>query len=550
MIRFRSILNGDIRTKWRRESFDAGYGSFVPFSPLLANVSPAIQANFLDLTPYTAPVWLDNSGTTGNRMYYDSTGVLTWAPANLIPTSATLTTQTITNAITAGGDYMLSAEVAAGASVAVTGGATATLNTSSSSVGSRYYVKLSALSTGSLTLTVTGAVTNAQLERITYQTTPRTLIATTGAQKFLPRFDSYYDTTDSTWKAKGLLIEESRQNLATYSEQLNNSNWTLGFSGLLAFGSGSIANDTVAPDGTTTADKIVENTAASAQHRFFNNSAFTVTNGASVAYSIFVKAAGRTSVRLTDNALQGATFDLTTGAVSLVSVGVTATAVPAGNNWWRIGITKTSGSASGRIAIYFVKDGATTYTGDGVSGIYAWGAQVENSSPSVSSYISTVAASVTRSADIISLSGAALTAAGAATGSAIVQTSAWLDASIVRDLLSTSTSRRLLYSNSSNTAISTTNGTTALSATLGSAGTFTGGSARTGIAWGALGRSIVGNNGVLIADAVVLGSGATVNLGGYASTTTFVGWVASMALYDQKLPNVLLKQKSSVGATY
>jgi hypothetical protein len=69
-----------------------------------------------------------------------------------------------------------------------------------------------------------------------------------------PRFD--HDPI--TGESKGFLIEEQRTNLLTYSEQFDNAAWTKGNTTISA-------NAATAPDGQTTADKLVEDSATTAQ---------------------------------------------------------------------------------------------------------------------------------------------------------------------------------------------------------------------------------------------------------------------------------------------
>ncbi len=90
------------------------------------------------------------------------------------------------------------------------------------------------------------------------------------------------------------------------------------------------------PNGTRTADKLVEDTAASTTHRVFNGSAVTIPTSGPSANTIYAKAGERTAVRLTDNDLVGADFDLLTGAVSNIASGATATATSVGGGWWRL----------------------------------------------------------------------------------------------------------------------------------------------------------------------------------------------------------------------
>ena len=437
-------------------------GNTVVKSQTLVNFPPAPALN-LDFTTGVLPAAVTFSRGT-NAMLYDSTGKLTYAPNNLLTYSNTLTNAAWSKL--AGGTGVIppvtlvagagpSGEDAYRCQFDITGSTGNNANDVSyvtqaptndpayevasfyakSNTGSnqtifirakgqaaaitvttswqRFYI-LGTSSTSLIMFGLRGSITtsavptadvlicNCQLERVTYQTTPSAYVATTTAAYYGPRYD--YDP--ATLTAKGLLIEESRQNLLTYSEQFDNAAWAAGFSGLLTFGSGSVANAIISPDGTLTADKIVEDTSASAVHRVFNNVAVTVTNGVSVAHSIYVKAAGRNRVRIADNNLAGVTFDLTTGATSSVSVAVTAySAQNVGNGWWRLIVVVTSASVSGRLAIFLDNGSTTTYTGDGVSGVYVWGAQIENNASFATSYIPTSAASVTRNADVATVTG-------------------------------------------------------------------------------------------------------------------------------------------------
>ena len=73
-----------------------------------------------------------------------------------------------------------------------------------------------------------------------------------------------------------------------------------------------------------------------------------------------------------------------------------------GNGWYRVDITLNDVILE---AAFFLYNGSSyTYTGDGTSGIYIWGAQLEAGSYATS-YIPTTSASVTRNADVISKTG-------------------------------------------------------------------------------------------------------------------------------------------------
>jgi len=219
---------------------------------------------------------------------------------------------------------------------------------------------------------------------------------TTSAAVYGPRFD--YDPV--TLAARGLLIEEQRTNLATYSEQFDNAAWTLNNSTITA-------NSATAPDGTNTADKIVENTSNSA-HGLYNTTAIDLPSGTVFTWSVYAKAAGRNWLVIdayTSAPNRYVWFDLQNGTVGTKEATITATITNVGNGWYRCTATRTSNQATvnGYIGLYAASaDNVSIYTGDNTSGILIWGAQLEAGS-FATSYIPTVASSVTRSADVASV---------------------------------------------------------------------------------------------------------------------------------------------------
>jgi hypothetical protein len=233
----------------------------------------------------------------------------------------------------------------------------------------------------------------AQLEPVTYQTTPSTYVATTASAYYGPRFD--YDPV--TLAPKGLLIEEQRTNLLTYSDQFNNtSGWT-------ATGATVSANTTSSPDGTVNADSLVEDTSTGV-HRVFATPSCSVSTA--YTYTAYIKAAGRTEVRLLETTLGGAVFNLSTVAIIATDAGITASIQDAGNGWRRCRITATTGAAQVLFVAQIQASAAssTTYTGNGTTALYLYGAQVEAGS-FATSYIPTVASQVTRSADVATMTG-------------------------------------------------------------------------------------------------------------------------------------------------
>jgi len=205
-----------------------------------------------------------------------------------------------------------------------------------------------------------------------------------------------FDNNPTTGESLGLLIEESRTNLATYSSDLSNAAWSKVQT--------TVTSDTVvAPDGTLTGDKLVESTATSA-HYAINASFISVTSGTAYTISLYAKAGGRNFVVVEMNsAALGAYawFDLANGVVGTTGGSPSSTSITSvGNGWYRITISKTAtSSTTSLITIYTASvDNATSYTGNGFSGVFLWGIQYE-AGAFATSYIPTVASQVTRAAE-------------------------------------------------------------------------------------------------------------------------------------------------------
>lgn len=206
----------------------------------------------------------------------------------------------------------------------------------------------------------------------------------------VPRFD-HNPTTD---ESLGLLIEEQRTNSLTYSSEFDNAAWTKGNVTITT-------NTIVAPDGTLTGDKIVETTASGS-----HNVVQSYTGALVLTASIYAKAGERSSFIFNGGNQSGvaATFNVLNGTVSNVGGATTSTSITAvGNGWYRCSMT-WSNSGAVTLGVFLLSGASSSYVGDGFSGLFIWGAQLE-AGAFATSYIPTVASTVTRNADAASMTG-------------------------------------------------------------------------------------------------------------------------------------------------
>jgi hypothetical protein len=225
---------------------------------------------------------------------------------------------------------------------------------------------------------------------------PVLLTAPSGAARF--------DHDPITGESLGLLIEEQRTNLVLRSEEFNDAAWTKTRASITA-------NTIVAPDGTLTGDKLVEDTTASNTHLFAASA--TTTSGVTYTASIYVKAAERSWIYITAAAAsfgsdKFAFFNVSPSSPAVgFTAGVTASITSAGNNWYRC-VISVAASVTGTQNAFQLNlstgDASYGYTGDGTSGIFLWGAQLEAGS-FPTSYIKTEASQQTRNADAASMTG-------------------------------------------------------------------------------------------------------------------------------------------------
>jgi hypothetical protein len=128
--------------------------------------------------------------------------------------------------------------------------------------------------------------------------------------------------------------------------------------------------------GSTDASKIVE-ASGTANHRMREAGA-TVVSGLPYTFSVYIKAGERTEAYLLGSGqiTLSCRVNLTTGAITSGS----GTVTDSGNGWW---LVETTGTATGSGTAYCwvgLYSGATSYNGDGTSGVYVYAAQLNGGS--------------------------------------------------------------------------------------------------------------------------------------------------------------------------
>jgi hypothetical protein len=201
------------------------------------------------------------------------------------------------------------------------------------------------------------------------------------------RPDDYQNFT--TWQrferrfATDFLLQD--KNLLAFTEAINNSVWTKTNS--------SVTADVIAsPIGSDTADILVEDTTVAVPHLVISDPSPTLASGASYVFSIYAKAENRSRIYLRMGDVGGAFNDNKEawfhlsggGAFSDLSTGVVAFISPLDDGWYRcsiVAVTDGAGTTDCAIGLALTA-GQTDYDGDGSSGVYVWGAQLEqNTAP-------------------------------------------------------------------------------------------------------------------------------------------------------------------------
>lgn len=194
------------------------------------------------------------------------------------------------------------------------------------------------------------------------------------------------------------------ENLFLYSEQYNQSSW-------VNTGSTETTNttETLSPDGFNTAEKLIGNNGVTGRQSIYQD--VSCTSGTTYTFSVFLKQAERRyatiwfdTASISEGAFYGAAtyLDLQTGTVANSNQ---SKIVAYPNGWYRCYVTATptfTGTLRLNTSIGTPNNAGDTgapaiykYTGDGVSGIYIWGGQLETGT-SLTDYTPTTTTTKTR----------------------------------------------------------------------------------------------------------------------------------------------------------
>lgn len=264
--------------------------------------------------------------------------------------------------------------------------------------GNRYQIKAVATTTigGTSTIVLRDSVTAAGAKRF---------IRCDGVQLDKASSAGAYVSTGAAAAGNGTYLgfysEGQRTNICLQSEDLATT-W-------VNTRSTETTNAILAPDGTQTADKLVEDATAANTHQI-QQSFVKAASAIQYTISLWAKAGERTWIALQGNdGTNAATayFNLGTGVVGSTAQNGAYTADRSTiqtypNGWYRLTFTYTTPTTVADAFIIYIAEGDNdvTYNGDGASGLYVWGMQKEVAG-FASSYIPTTTVSVTRAADVL-----------------------------------------------------------------------------------------------------------------------------------------------------
>lgn len=207
-----------------------------------------------------------------------------------------------------------------------------------------------------------------------------------------------FDHNTVTGESLGLLIEESRANLLSYSSDFGNAVWS-------KVNTTVVENYAIAPNGLVDADLVYPSISSSSVYGVRVSRIVSSLSSGQYVASYYIKSAGWRWVYLTDpSGSNHGWFDLFNGVPGSTG-GNQGTIDLVGDGWYKVTITRASNTVAGYCYVNFADaNGSSSCTPNATNGIYLWGAQLEAGS-FATSYIPTTSAQVTRAADAAAITG-------------------------------------------------------------------------------------------------------------------------------------------------
>ena len=197
------------------------------------------------------------------------------------------------------------------------------------------------------------------------------------------RISSVSQVYREDWQGHYPIYAVAITNPITFPEDFSNAAWVKGSNATIS------ADATTAPNGTLTADKWIESSAAGVVRSIYHQ--YTIPSTGTYCLSVHALNNGRRylTVYPQTSSTGYAIFDLVSGVVTATGGGqfVKATIKALAGGWYRCSVAITTNAQSMNTVMCMSNSSTTpapSYDGDGASGFYLWGAQLDVGSDPVS----------------------------------------------------------------------------------------------------------------------------------------------------------------------